>query len=123
MFFPGFVFFMGPTAKCLHHTFCPSSPKVHSLYVMKIRYLLSGLERPLLHKTGEQNIVTLFHSLAGSQSTVSNPTSISIISKTSMECLFTSHFFSRERLLIPECSKSSYLYWQSPTLGARNVVV
>ena len=42
MFFPGFVFFLGPAAKHLHHTFCPSSPKVHSLYVTKICYLLSG---------------------------------------------------------------------------------
>ena len=37
-----FVFFLGPAAKRLHYTFCPSSPKVHSLYVMEICYLLSG---------------------------------------------------------------------------------
>ena len=42
MFFPGFTFFLGPAAKCLHHTFHPLSPKVCSLYVMEIHYLLSG---------------------------------------------------------------------------------
>ena len=37
-----FIFFLGTAAKCLYYTFCPSSPKVCSLYVMEIRYLLSS---------------------------------------------------------------------------------
>ena len=37
-----FVFFLGPAAKCLHYTFHQSSPKICSLYVTEICYLLSS---------------------------------------------------------------------------------
>ena len=42
VFFPGFIFFLRPAAKCLHCPFCLLSPKVCSPYVMEICYLLSG---------------------------------------------------------------------------------
>ena len=59
----------------------------------------------------------LFHSLAGFQSTVSNPISISVISETSVESTFSSYFLLRECLQIFRVFKMFSLILTEPHIG------